>query len=146
MYILSSVTGFALLVGILRNIYWQWHYRRLRGKGNGGVARLSAMSHVSTIVREKATLPALRGEDHIRHPQFYGNPYAIPTRINTILLLAFTLLISFPAALALKHTMAIYCTPFYTRLISASPDLNTTNSFVTLPTALDPYRLQIRRC
>jgi hypothetical protein len=91
-YVLSGVIGFALLVGTLRNLYRHWHYRRLRRKRDDGVARPSAMSHVSTIVREKVTLPALRGEDHIRHPQFHGNPYAIPTRINTILLLAFTLL------------------------------------------------------
>jgi hypothetical protein len=81
-----------LLVGTLRNVWLRWHYKRLRWSKYNDNIRPSSMSRLSTNIREKVTLPALNGEDHIRHPQFYRNPYAIPSRLNAILLVSFTLL------------------------------------------------------
>jgi hypothetical protein len=50
------------------------------------------LSKAAMFVRQNVTLPALVGENHIRHPKYHGNPYAVPRRINTILLVAFILL------------------------------------------------------
>ena len=37
-------------------------------------------------------MPAVWGEDHIKHSLFYRNPYSMPSRLNAVLIGSFVLI------------------------------------------------------
>jgi hypothetical protein len=89
--ILAGAISSILLLGIIQNRFLRWRYRRI-GRQTSKSSINNPWRRAETAIRKLVTLPALSGNTHVRPARFLGNLYNIPRRIDTLILLSFTIL------------------------------------------------------